>query len=66
MLELVNIGPNLGSPGLLMNRRFAATGTAGVQFTTSLSRLRGLMQLYENAADFLDLVLLPDHMLVSQ
>jgi hypothetical protein len=67
MLEFMDIGPDLGLPALLVDRGFAATGTAGVEgdrpaFVFEVMRSR---QLDENAADFFNLLIFAEEMLIT-
>jgi hypothetical protein len=68
VFEFVDVGPDLGLPTLLVRGGFATGGAAGVQrhrdhLDSNRSRAR---QFHENAADFLDLFVLAQDVLVAQ
>src|SRR5712692_5132444 len=66
VLELVNVGPDLGLPGLIVNRGFATSGAAGVQFARYGMRRSVRLEFDEDAAHFLDIFICSDHVFVAQ
>src|SRR5579859_3501275 len=68
VLKLVNVGPNFSQPMFLMDRSFAASGAASVKPSNHGPgrRLGSVGQLNEDTANFLDVFVGVDHMLVAQ
>ncbi len=67
MLKFVDVGPNLGLQGFVVDRGFPATGAAGVEFSNQpRAGRRRFRQFDEDAAYFLDVVSLADDVLVTQ
>src|SRR6267154_3642535 len=68
MLKFVDVGPYLGLPGFIMNRRFTAGGAAGVQLPNQAGRDgdRPGRQLNKDAADFLDVFVIANDVFVAQ
>jgi hypothetical protein len=64
MLELMNVGPDLGAPVFFMSGRFAAGGATGVQ--TAPDTGHGWGQLDENAAHFLNFFFFSDDVLIAE
>jgi len=67
VLEFVNVRPHLGLPAVIMDGAGTAGGAAGVQLLGDITwpGLLGL-QFDEDAAHLLNVVLVPDHMFVTQ
>ena len=66
VFELMDVGPYFGLPRLLMRGRFAASGTARVEFGRHTGNRPGpRRQLHEYAPDLLDLLVGPDKMFVT-
>src|SRR5271165_5466077 len=66
VFELVDVGPDFGLPGFVMSGGLAAGGAAGVQADGSYFRDERSRQFDENAADFLNLLVGIEHVLVAQ
>ena len=67
VLEFVDVRPYLGLPGVIVDGAGAASGAAGVQFLRDVAPLGRLgLQFDEDAAYFLNIFFLPDHMFVTQ
>lgn len=65
MFKLVDVGPDLGLPAIIMHPGSATGGATGVKlFGTACKRFR--LKLNKDAADFFDIVIAADDMLVSQ
>lgn len=66
VLKFVNVGPHLRLPTLIVTGGFSAGGATGMQ-TDWAGQLRNLGgQLDENAANFLNLFVFVEHVLVAQ
>src|SRR5205823_2729692 len=66
VLELVDIGPDFGLPGQLVDCRLPATGATGVQLSGRERQRTLRLKLDEDAANFLDVVIFADDMFVAQ
>jgi hypothetical protein len=70
MLEFMNVSPDFRPPRLVMDGSFATTGAASMEFSSlAWNRRNGTGrpgQFDENAADFFDVVLAVDDVLVAQ
>ena len=66
VLELVDVGPNLGLPCLFVGSGLAAGGATGVQADGGKFRDERAGQLDEDAADLLDLLFFIEQMFVTQ
>jgi len=68
VFELVDIGPDLGLPAFFVSGRFTAGGTSGVQRDgwRFYAYRYGAGQFDENAANFFNLLVRSEEMLVSQ
>src|SRR5580704_6774874 len=68
VLELMNIGPHFSLPVFLVNRGFATGGAAGMQPADhrACRHMVSIGQFDEDAADFLDVFVGVDHVLVTQ
>ena len=66
VFKFMNVGPDFGAPRLVMSSRLAATGTAGVKLDRQAWCLRAFLKLYKDRAYFLDFIVLPHDVLVSQ
>src|SRR5438445_9519457 len=67
VLEFVDVRPYLGLPGVIVDCAGPTGGAAGVQFLRDVSRPGRLgLQFDEDAAYFLNIVFLSDHMFVTQ
>src|SRR3954468_15810306 len=67
MFKLVNVRPDFCPKRLLMDCRLAATGATGMQLARGpADGLRWLVQFDKNAPDLLDIIVIPDDVLVTQ
>jgi hypothetical protein len=67
VLEFVDVCPYLSLPGVIVDGAGPARGAAGVEFLGQVTRLGRLrLQFDEDAPDFLNIVVLANHMLVPQ
>src|ERR1039457_6244088 len=68
VFKFMDIGPYFSQPMFLMDRRFAASGAAGVKSANHWPgwRLVSCGQLDEDTAYFLDVLIGVNHMLVAQ
>src|SRR5277367_5973182 len=68
VLELMNVSPDFSLPVFLMNRGFAAGGAARVQFAHDGAggHMMSVGQFDEDAANFLDVFVGVDHVLVAE
>src|SRR5579863_432415 len=66
MLELMDVGPDFSLPGVIVDGGFAAGGAAGVEFAHDGMSGRVGLKFDEDAADFLDVFVLADHVFVAE
>src|SRR5262249_31017247 len=66
MLKFVDISPHLGPPGLIVGGGFSAGCATGMQAPIDPQAGGRRRKLDEDAADLLNLVVLPDNVLVTQ
>ncbi|PYV62406.1 MAG: hypothetical protein DMG97_40560 [Acidobacteria bacterium] len=66
VFELVDIGPDFGLPGQLVDCRLSAAGATGVQFGGHERQRTLRLKFDEDAANFLDFVIFADDMFVAQ
>jgi len=67
MLELVDIGPDLRLPAVVVDGAGPASGAPGVEFPRGISRPGRLgLQFDEDAADFFNVVVLAYYVFVTQ
>ena len=66
VFELVDVRPDFRLPGLVVSRGVAASGAPGMQADRGCFRQNRARQLDENAADFLNLLVLIKHVLIAE
>ena len=66
VLELVDVCPDLGFPGPVVNRSLATGGAAGMEFTDYRMGSELRLKFDEDAADFLDIFIFSNHVFVSK
>lgn len=66
VFELVNVGPHLSLPAMIVDGALAAGGTARVQFGSEIPQSRFGFEFDENAAHFLDVIVLADQVLIAE
>ena len=64
VFEFVDVSPDFCLPRFVVDRRLATAGTTGVQLARLVALIGNFLKFQKHAADFLDVFVFPDDVLV--